>query len=100
MKRVLSKKPAATRTLAVRLPSSFADQIESRAAARHVSVSTFIADTLRDRTRPDYPALAALSEIIVLAHALRLQPDNETVLRELQGMVDALCQAVRDELGA
>lgn len=90
--------PPPTRTLSARLPRAVADLVETRAAAQHISTSMYIADTLRGRSRPYYPALAALGEILALAHTLRREPANGAVLQRLEVMITTLHAAVRDEL--
>lgn len=90
-------KRARTRTLSVRLPIAAANRVETRATAQHISTSAYIADALNGRTRPSYPALAALGQILELAHALKREPGNEATLQKLEQMIATLRDAVRDE---
>lgn len=87
-----------TRTLSVRLPIAAADGVETRAAAQHIGTSAYIADALNGRTRQSYPALAALGQILGLAHALKREPGNEATLQKLEQMIATLRGAVRDEV--
>jgi hypothetical protein len=95
------KKPrkAPSRIISARVPATFAAAIEAAAAVRHVSASTFIAETLHGRNRPSFPMLAAFQALLGAIQRLEQDPSNASLVGELGRYLDALRLEVRAELG-
>ena len=85
--------------MSVRLSVEKADQLAAEAAARHITVSTLIADRLFGRERPAHFGLAALGRLIAIEQRVvgqgRLTPALEAGLREA---LRELTQLVLQEL--
>lgn len=99
MKTGQKKDKGGTRTVSVRLSAEKADQLAAEAAARHITVSTLIADRLFGRERPAHVGLAALGRLIAIERTVagqgRVTPALEADLREA---LHELTQLVRQEL--
>ena len=93
------KDKGATRTVSVRLSAEKADQLAAEAAARHITVSTLIADRLFGRERPVHVALAALGSLIAIERTIveqgKLTPATEA---ELKAGLQELLRLARQEL--
>lgn len=99
MKAGQKKDKGATRTVSVRLSAEKADQLSAEAAARHITVSTLIADKLFGRERPAHVGLAALSRLIAIEQTVARQGQLTLAVRaELREVSSALINAARQEL--
>lgn len=99
MKTGQKKDKGGTRTVSVRLSAEKADQLAAEAAARHITVSRLIADTLFGRERPLDIGLAALGRLIAIERTVagqgQVTPALEADLREA---LRELTQLVRQDL--
>lgn len=87
-----------SKTLATRVPSAFAAQVEAAAAAAGLTTSEYIERVLRCRSVPSYPVLAALAGVIRIAATIARASDFDSALREELGAhVATLSAAARNE---
>ena len=85
-----------SKTLATRLPSAFAVEVEAAAAAAGLTTSEYIERVLRARPVAFYPALAALAAVLQIAAIVRRVSDCDPALREeLDAHVATLSDAAR-----
>lgn len=85
--------------MSVRLSAEKADQLMAEAAARHITVSRLIADTLFGRERPAHVGLAALGCLIAIERTVAGQGQLTPALEaDLRKALHELSQLARQEL--
>lgn len=88
-----------SKTLATRVPSAFAAQLEAAAAAAGLTTSEYIARVLRARPVASHPAMAALARVMQIAAIVERTSECDPTLRaELKAHTATLSAAARSGL--
>lgn len=88
-----------SKTLATRVPSTFAVQVEAAAAAAGLTTSEYIERVLRARPVACHPAMAALARVMQIAAIVERTSECDPTLRaELAAHTATLSAAARSGL--